>query len=216
MFKIKDFFQEDECQKTDAHTINAKLELKLDPLNPTGFILENPWGDTGLDIKKLIKAGETITSIKLAPAITPTAIRYEREDGGVDCIEGDNLSKIISMKLLGDVDQAEKPTMGDVYIYGADEKFHPFQLGSVIKKITQNADRDKMMIERLLGEVEDLTKEIERLKELLTKPKGVPENAGVAWGNINVYGDISNANIKDSGIYTHDITEDKTNDLIFS
>lgn len=216
MFRIRDFFQEEECQKTDARTINAKLELKLDPLNKTGFILENPWGDTGLDIKKLIKAGETVTHLELAPAISPSVLRYEREDGKVDCITGDEFSHIISMRLLKDVDQETKLAQGDVYIYGADEKFHPFQLGAVLKEYRQTIERHNATVLRLDGEIAELRAEVEKLKELLKKPDNTPDNAKLAWGNINVYGDISNTGLKTSGIYTHDVNSNITNDMSFS
>ena len=140
--------------------------------------------DSVVDLTDAVKAAETVTYMELGS----DAIQYVSEDGHVDCIYGDDLSRIISMHLLKDVDITTPPTDGDVYIYdGNKQKFVTFNLTQALGSIGDS--------------ITDLNSLINNL---------------VAFGNINIYGDYTNANLRTSGVYTHDPTQTIPNDQYFS
>lgn len=120
MTSVDEFPNTNPCCKIDAWDVDAYFDLQLTPADSTILTLDNSWGPTSVDLAPAIKAGETITHLLL----TDSALQYNREDygrdgaenGGVDCINGDNLSKIISMKYLKDVG-GNAPTGGDVYMF---------------------------------------------------------------------------------------------------
>lgn len=244
MTSIQDFYHKD-CEKIDPAMVNAYLELKLDELNPTGVILDSSWGESLLDLTSVIKAGETQTYLKLDPSPNPEYLEYDGEDGVPQCIHGDDLSRIISLKYLKDVDQSTAPTHGDVYVYDGDTNtFKTFNLGTFVQNIndTLNNHRTRLVnlearmttVENRVTAVENRTTDLETrmgavetrvtnvesrvtaVENLLTKPTGIPNNATVTWGNINLYSDSTNNNVKTSGFYTHNPSTEKTNDEYFA
>lgn len=194
-----DFFHK-ECEKIDPWLVDAYLEIKLDPDNPTGIILDTSWGEVPLDLASIVKAGETLTYLKLDPSTNPEYLEYDGEDGIPQCIHGDDLSRIISMKYLKDVDQTTPPADGDVYIYDSQTgKFKTFNLAEFVQNVnnTLNTLRNRIVI----------------LEGVLDRPEGIPLDARVVWGNINEYSDSTNTNQKTSGFYTHNPNTEVTNDL---
>lgn len=202
MTKITDLYYK-ECEKIDPAMVNAYLEIKADDLNPTGIILDSSWGESLLDLEDIIKAGETKTYLKLDPAETPEYLEYDGEDGIPQCIHGDDLSRIISMKYLKDVDQTTPPADGDVYIYDGQAKvFKTFNLADFVQTVN-----DALTI---------LRNRVSVLEGILDRPEGIPLDAKVVWGNINEYSDNTNADLRTSGFYTHNPTTEVTNDLRFA
>lgn len=138
MTSVDEFPNTNPCQKLDPWCVDAYFDLQLTPSDSTILTLDNSWGPTSVDLEPAIKAGETITHLLL----TDSALQYNREDygrngaenGGVDCINGDNLSKIISMKYLKDVG-GNAPVNGDVYMFNtAADKFQPYNLQTFINQ----------------------------------------------------------------------------------
>lgn len=198
-------FNYKDCEKIDGRMVNAYIDAHLDKEDPLNFVIESTWGDSIVNLEAAIKAGETVTRMELGS----NAIEYFAEDGHVDCIYGDDLSRIISMQLLKDVDISIPPVDGDVYIYdGNTNKFKTFNLTQALDTIAGN-------ITNIMGDINSLKNRVTNLEQILTKPANVPSDVKVAWGNINNYGDYTGAGLKTSGIYTHDPTVNKTNDQLF-
>lgn len=209
MTAITDFYHK-ECEKIDPSMVNAYLELKFDPMNPTGIILDSSWGESPLDLESIIKAGETKTYLKLDPSDNPEYLEYDGEDGIPQCIHGDDLSRIISMKYLKDVDQTTPPADGDVYMYdGNTNTFKTFDLKTLLGDINTTLNNYR---QRLLS----LEARMTTVETTLRKPEGIPSDAVVTWGNINLYSDSTNANVKTSGFYTHNPSTEITNDEYFA
>lgn len=209
MTDIKEYPGFMPCDKYDPQIIDAYVEIKLDPQNPTGIILDSSWGEVRLDLKSLIKAGETVTRLELAPETNPTVVRFLREDGEYDCITGDELSRIISLQLLKDVDQNTAPTDGVVYQFDSQTNlFKPFDLKSFVTE-TNTA------ISRLQTAVRNLTNRISDIEQLLPF---YPEDktTKIARGTINLYSDNTNTNNKTDGLFTHDKSTDVVNDEFFA
>lgn len=190
----KDSYYQKECNKIDASCVNAYLELKLDDQDPSKLILENPWNDTSVDLEPAVKDAETVTHMYLSPEEDPVALQYDPERGEPDCIHGDDLSRIISLSLLKDVDQVTAPTNGDVLIY-RDGKWYTFNLTAALTAITNRLDTIEQIIER---------------------PEGIPNNTRLAWGNINLYSDYTNTNNRNWGFYTHSTSTNIPNDEYFA
>lgn len=190
----KDSYYQKECNKIDASCINAYLELKLDDQDPSKLILENPWNDTSVDLEPAVKDAETVTHMYLSPEEDPVALQYDPERGEPDCIHGDDLSRIISLSLLKDVDHVTAPTNGDVLIY-RDGKWYTFNLTAALTAITNRLDTIEQIIER---------------------PEGIPDNTRLAWGNINLYSDYTNTNNRNWGFYTHSTSSNIPNDEYFA
>ncbi len=130
----------------------------------------------------------------LSPEEDPVALQYDPERGEPDCIHGDDLSRIISLSLLKDVDQVTAPTNGDVLIY-RDGKWYTFNLTAALTAITNRLDTIEQIIER---------------------PEGVPNNTRLTWGNINLYSDYTNTNNRNWGFYTHSTSTNIPNDEYFA
>lgn len=128
-------FNYKDCELIDAHQVNAYFDLSLDEADPTKLIFDNSWGTQTLDLTPAIKAGETVTHLMLDPETNPVYLRYDNEAGDSECIHGDDLSRIISMKYLKDVYQGTVPTAGDVYMMNGDGYFHTFPLQSTVNTI---------------------------------------------------------------------------------
>lgn len=211
-----DEFNKKGCNKIDANCINAYVDFHKDKENPTGLCLETSWGGECLDLKSIVKAGETVTNLALEPTDNPTCLVFHREDGGADCIHGDDLSRIISLSKLKDVDQGAGFGNGDVLIY-RDGKWYPFNLQSFI-------DDTNAKINSLRAAVTQLQNQIRPILNRFQEFDGVPGDAKIMLGNINLYSDTG-ANIdeggqvvslnKNNGIYGHDLNVDRTQDEIF-
>lgn len=198
-------FNYKDCEKIDGRMVNAYIDAYLNVENPVELDIESTWGDSAVDLTDAVKAAETVTTMELGS----NAIQYISEDGHVDCIYGDDLSRIISMHLLKDVDQNTPPVDGDIYIYdGNKQMFVTFNINDYIDSLGDT-------ITNLTAQINALKSRVTNLEVTLTKPDNVPSDVKVAWGNINDYADYTGADLKTSGIYTHDPTIDKTNDEFF-
>lgn len=211
MTNIDEFYHKD-CEKIDANCINAYVDYHLDEEDPAGLCVNTSWGGNCLDLTSIVKAAETVTSLELTPTENPTCLTFNREDGQADCIHGDDLSRIISMTKLKDVDQTTPPVNGDVYIY-KNGKFYTFNL--------------QQYMDDTANTINNMQAAIRQLQVLLNYwqvPEGLPANAKIMLGNINLYSD-TNAVInsdgtvqslnKNNGIYGHDLDVDRTQDEIF-
>lgn len=211
MTNIDEFYHKD-CEKIDANCINAYVDYHLDEENPAGLCVNTSWGGDCLDLTSIVKAAETVTSLELTPAENPTCLTFNREDGQADCIHGDDLSRIISMTKLKDVDQTTPPVNGDVYIY-KNGKFYTFNL--------------QQYMDDTANTINNMQAAIRQLQVLLNYwqvPEGLPSNAKIMLGNINLYSDTnaainSNGAVqslnKNNGIYGHDLDIDRAQDEIF-
>ena len=216
---VTDFNRIEECDKIDAECIDAFLDYTYDPDNaPTTLCVESSWGGGCIDLEPLVKAAESCTSLYLSPEENPNCLVYEKEErcGDNDCIHGDDLSRIISMRYLKDVRQTT-PTDGIVYMYdNQTDLFEPYDLKTTIGNINTAITNINAAITNLRNRVTDLEtltqnheSRLQIIEEKLTPPTGTPNGAKVVFGNINLYSD-HNAVIKSSGVAT---TLDKTHGL---
>lgn len=207
---IIDGFYNKECNKIDPSCINAFFELGLSEENPTELYLDNSWGKTSVDLLPAIKAGETMTYLKLAPAANPEYLEYDPEDGIPQCIHGDDLSRIISMTKLKDVNQNYNISDGDVYMWDADSNsFKPFDLKTFVTN-TNSA------ISILQGQVTNLQNVVAQIQAILRKPDGIPDDTRLVWGNRNIYADYTNTNKKIHGVFTHNTNNNLADDQYFA
>lgn len=217
MTNIDEYYRT-ECEKIDASDVNAYVELKLDEAHPTELTIDSSWGGNTVDLTNAVKAAETITNLQLEPEDNPVALCYEKEDGTVDAIHGDDLSRIISMAKLKDVDQSAAPTDGIVYMFdGNDQVFKPFNLKQALIDIRNeyNASLDGLRQE-FLNALNQTNINVANLTAALDKPENIPDNARVVWGNINLISDYTNTDNRDWGLYTHDKTNNIPNDEYFA
>lgn len=207
---IVDGFYSKECDKIDAQKVNAYFDLFLSEENPTELILDNSWEATSVDLLPAIKAGETMTYLKLSPAENPTALEYDGEDGIPQCIDGEDLARIIPMTKLKDVDQNTTIQDGDVYIYDeSTHTFKPFDLKTFVTNVNS-------ALTVLQNQTTSMSNAITNIENTLVKPTGIPADAVVAWGNRNIYADYTNTNKKDHGIFTHDTSTNLADDQYFA
>lgn len=214
-------FNINECEMIDGKTrVKAYTDIYLDPENPTGIILDTTWGKVHLDLKDIVKSGETITHLKLSPEDDPTVIRYEREDGGIDCITGEELSRIIYLRYLADVEQGHTLQNGEVLMYNSSsDTFNYYNLPAALADITASIAALQVAINNLNTTVSSLSTRVGTLETTvsnlstrvgnlettvsnhgtrlttietkLTPPTGAPTGVGVAFGNINLYSDVN-------------------------
>lgn len=224
-----DHFNRKDCEKIDANCVNAFVDFKLDPENPTGICLDTSWGGDCLDLTNIVKEAETCTSLYLSPVNDPNCLVYEGECENF-CITGDELSRIISMHLLKDVDQTTPPVNGDIYIY-RDGMFYTFNLQEFIDDVNNALSQIRAQITNLTNRVNNhetrITKIENDIAPILARwelPAGVPEDAKILLGNINLYSDcnaVVNAGgaatslDKTHGIYGHSLYVNKTYDELF-
>lgn len=198
-------FNRKECCLIDALKVNAYVDISLDPDNPTGIILDTSWGTVKLDLMSIVKAGETITHLRL----TETGLCYEREDGETEFIHGDDLSRVISMKFLKDVDQTQNISGGDVYMYNSNTNlFEPFDLQTFV-------DTTNHAITTINARIQQVENRVSAIENAIYNWSG-DKNTKIPRGNINVYGDVGNTQNHDWGIFSHDKNSNITNDLYFS
>ena len=218
-----DQFNIDDCKKIDPNCINAYVDFHLDPDNPTGLCLDTSWGGDCLDLESIVKAGETCTKLYLSPEEDPNCLVYEAECENY-CITGDELSRIISMTKLKDVDQETAPVAGDVYIYGSDGKFHTFNLQSFVDSTTTALTNLQNSVNNLQTRVTNIENSIRPIVNRFEEFTNVPNNAKIMLGNINLYSDtnaVVNGSVtatsldKSHGIYGHALNQDKAQDELF-
>ena len=152
----------------------------------------------------------------MTPEEDPTCLQFEREDGQSDCIHGDDLSRIISMTELKDVDQNTPPTNGDVYMYN-NGKWYTFNLQTYMTNVATQISN----ITQRLDNIEGTLAPIANRFQIFTN---VPDDAKIMLGNINLYSDtgaaingsgaVTSLN-KNHGIYGHALSIDKAQDEIF-
>lgn len=201
MTSIDEYFRK-ECEKIDASDVNAYLELHLDDQDPKKLILDSSWGETSVDLTDAVKAAETVTHLSLVPNCDePVSLQYDPERGDPDCISGDDLSRIISLTKLKDVDQNTPPTNGDVYIY-RDGKWYTFNLQSFVSNVNNAIDNINASITNILNRI--------------APPEGIPGNARIMYGNINIYSDYTNNNVRNWGVFAHSTSNDIANDEFFA
>lgn len=212
-----------ECDKMDACLVNAYTNIALDPANPTGIILDTSWNTIKLDLKSVVKAGETITHMELVPEDNPMAIRYTRESGEVDCITGDELSRIVSMHLLKDVDQNQTLENGDVYVYNSNTAlFEPYGVVTAINDLNTYLGRLQASITNLQNQINGLSTRLTTLENTVSDITGIipfwpsDKTTKVARGQINLISDPTNTNDKTYGLFTHDKNADQFADEYFS
>lgn len=206
MSTVSDFNRIDDCNKIDPLCIDAYTDFELDPDNPAGLCLHTPWGGDCLDLTSIVKAAETCTTLYLSPDDNPNCLVYEPEEkcGDNICIHGDDLSRIISMTKLKDVDQSTSPSDGSVYMYnGQTGMFEPFDLKTFVTN-TNNAIQN---INQTLNNHEG---RLQTIEAMLTPPAGAPDDVRVVFGNINDYSDPNVVVNEGSGTVT---TLDKTHGL---
>lgn len=211
-----DEFNRSECDKIDSNCVNAYFDMRLDPENPAGLCAESSWGSLCLDLTSIVKAAETVTTLYLSPEPTPNCLVFEREDGESDCIHGDDLSRIITLTKLKDVDQDTAPVNGDVYMYN-NGKWYTFNLQTYMDN-TANA------ISNMQAAITQLQNRIAPVLNRWYVPEDVPDTAKIVLGTINLYSDTGAA-IDGSGaitsldrthgLYSHDLTLDIADDEIF-
>lgn len=210
MSSITDFNKIDDCNLIDPQCINAETRLEVNPDLTAGICLYSSWGDYCIDLEPLIKAAETLTTLYLSPEEDPNCLVYEPERGDNICIHGDDLSRIISMQYLKDVDQETPPVAGDIYMFDGD-KFYTFNL--------------QEYMDNLNATINNMNAAINNLIQKLTPPADAPDNVGVVFGNINLYSD-PNVVIeegsgtvttldKNHGLYTHLLASNVFGDEIF-
>ena len=216
MTTINDFNKIDDCDKLDPLCIDAFSEFTLDD---STLCVTTSWGQDCIDIEPVIKAKETLTTLYLSPDENPNCLVYEPERGDNICIHGDDLSRIISMQYLKDVDQSTSPSDGIVYMYNSQTNlFEPYDLKTTITNINtaiQNINQTLANHERRLQVIE----------EKLTPPADAPANVKVVFGNINDYSDpnvVINEGSgtvttldKTHGLYTHLLADNAYGDEIF-
>lgn len=222
-----------QCDGIDPQNMNVYLSLMLDQDNPSILELDSSWGSTCVDLSPAVNAGETITHLFL----TDSALQYNREDygkegaenAGVDCIEGDALSRIISMQFLKDVSQTQPIQNGYVYMYN-NGLFSPFDLQTFVDQTNQAIASLNSAVNNLKSQVSALQSQVNSLDNRITnnsnaiqqilaviaKPQGIPSNTRLVWGNVDLYSDYTNTDNRSWGLYTHSTSNDINNDLMFS
>ena len=198
-----------DCDKIDPCDVNAYINISLDPENPTGVILDSSWGEVKLDLLSIVKAGETVTHLELLPEDNPTLIRYTNEHGEYECITGDELSRIISLQLLKDVDQTTPPSDGDVYVYNSQTNlFEPYDIKTAVTNLNTYLGR----LEAEITSIKNRLTDIENLIPFYPSDKTMK----LARSNINLISDPTNTNNKTYGIFSHDTSIDQFADEYFS
>ena len=198
-----------DCDKIDPCDVNAYINISLDPENPTGIILDSSWGEVKLDLLSIVKAGETVTHLELLPEDNPTLIRYTNEHGEYECITGDELSRIISLQLLKDVDQTTPPSDGDVYVYNSQTNlFEPYDIKTAVTNLNTYLGR----LEAEITSIKNRLTDIENLIPFYPSDKTMK----LARTNINLISDPTNTNDKTYGIFSHDTSVDQFADEYFS
>lgn len=216
MTTCDDFFQK-ECEKIDAKCVNAAFELEIDPLNNTNLILKTSWGDTSVNLDKIVEDSETVTHLSLSPADSPAYIKYVNELGENECISGDDLSGIVKMVELKDVDSEQELMDGGAYIYNkSTNKFAPVDLKGFMNEVNNKIQALETWKNTVDTNINSLQESVRNISAVAVRPEGVPSDAVIAWANVNLYSDPTNTNSKQKGIYSHNPSTDTTADERFA
>ena len=216
MTTINDFNKIDDCDKLDPLCIDAFSEFTLDD---STLCVTTSWGQDCIDIEPVIKAKEALTTLYLSPDENPNCLVYEPERGDNICIHGDDLSRIISMQYLKDVDQSTSPSDGIVYMYNSQTNlFEPYDLKTAITNINT-------AIQNIRQTIANHESRLQVIEQKLTPPADAPANVKVVFGNINDYSDpnvVINEGSgtvttldKTHGLYTHLLADNAYGDEIF-
>ena len=221
MSTIADFNRIEDCDKIDPLCIDAYADFDYDPDNETGICLHTPWGGNCLDLTDIVKNAESCTTLYLSPDENPNCLVYEPEEkcGDNICIHGDDLSRIISMVKLKDVDQSDSPEDGEIYMYDGDANlFKLFDLKTVLSGLNTT-------IQHIDATIDNLRNRIIALETKTTPPADAPSDVKIVFGNINEYSDpnvvISEGSgtvttlDKTHGLYTHTLASNAYGDEIF-
>jgi hypothetical protein len=221
MSTIDNFNRIEDCNKIDPLCIDAYTDFELDPDNKTGICLHTPWGGECLDLTEIVKNAESCTTLYLSPDDNPNCLVYEPEEkcGDNICIHGDDLSRIISMTKLKDVEQGTQIGNGEVYIFNSTtQKFEPYDIITPINNLNT-------AIQNINVAISNLTNRVSAIEQKLIPPAGAPNDVKVVFGNINEYSDpnvvISEGSgtvttlDKNHGLYTHTLASDAYGDEIF-
>lgn len=220
MSTVADFNRIDDCDKIDPLCIDAYLEYTYDAENdPTTLCVQSSWGGDCIDLTNIVKTAETLTTLYLSPETDPNCLVYEPERGDNICIHGDDLSRIISMQYLKDVDQNTPPSDGVVYMYNSQTNlFEPYDLKTAITNINT-------AIQNIRQTIANHESRLQVIEEKLTPPADAPANVKVVFGNINDYSDpnvVVNEGSgtvttldKTHGLYTHLLADNAYGDEIF-
>lgn len=219
MSTVEDFNRIEDCNKIDSQCIEAYADFDFDPENSTGICLHTSWGGNCLDLASIVKEAETCTTLYLSPEEDPNCLVYEPECGDNICIHGDDISRIISMQYLKDVDQTTPPSDGIVYMYDNVAKmFKPYDLKTVLSNLGTS-------VQNINAALANYESRFTNIENKLTPPDGAPLDVKVVFGNINDYSDpnvvISEGSgtvttlDKTHGLYTHALTDNAYGDQIF-
>lgn len=212
-----DNFYKKPCEKMDAQCIDASFELALDDINESILHLYNSWEDTAVDLEDAVKDAETVTHMFLSPTDNPIYLEHDNEAGEHECILGDDLARIIPMKKLKDVDQTDVIEDGEVYMYDEDsEKFKPFDLQEFVDTTNSRLTSLESRMTVVEAAIVNINSQLAQIWQILTPPSPIPDGTKLVWGNINLYSDNTNSNLKTSGLYTHGTDINVTNDEYFS
>lgn len=224
MSTIADFNRIDDCDKIDSQCIDAFVDFDFDPDSDTGICLDTSWGGNCLDLTDIVKAAETCTTLYLSPEENPNCLVYEPECGDNICINGDDLSRIISMQYLKDVTQAVTPSDGIVYMYNNTTKlFEPYDLKTAVTNINTAIQNINAAISNITNRLDNHETRLQTIEALLVPPANAPSGAKIAWGTINIYGDYgavvdgsgtATSLDKTHGLYTHDLNSNVIDDQI--
>lgn len=226
MSTVADFNRIDDCDKIDPNCLDAFHEFTYNEDEaPTTLCDKSSWGGGCIDLEPLVKAAESCTTLYLSPEEDPNCLVYEKEEkcGDNDCITGDSLSRIISLRLLKDTEQAEL-TNGDCYIYNAEtDLFELYPLADTITNINTAIQNINQAITNLQNRMTSVENRVTAIEALLVPPTGTPSEASLTWGTINLYSDHnaaidSSGNVtsldKTHGLYTHNLNENVLDDEI--
>ena len=218
MSTVADFNRLDDCDKIDANCVGAYTDLTLG--DDGRLCSTTSWGETCIDLAQAVVDFESCTTMYLSPEEDPNCLVYEPEEkcGDNICIHGDDLSRIISMRLLKDVDQSVGPTDGIVYMYnGQTDLFEAYDLKTMIGNINT-------AIQNINQTLNNFRTRIEAIEAKLTPPADAPQNVSVVFGNTNLYEDpnvVINEGSgavttldKSHGLYTHLLSENRYGDSI--
>ena len=210
-----DHFNRKDCEKIDPNCVNAYVDFRINPDAPTELCLDTSWGGDCLDLTDLVRAAQSCTSLYLSPQPDPNCLVYEGECETF-CITGDELSRIISMTKLKDVDQETAPVNGDVYMYN-NGKWYTFNLQDFVTN-TNTA------LGNLQAAITQIQNQIAPIVNRWALPNNVPDDAKIMLGNINLISDynatvnssgVATSMDKSHGIYGHGLDIDSSYDELF-
>lgn len=220
MSTVADFNRIDDCDKIDPNCIDAFYEFTYDAENaPTTLCSQSSWGGDCIDLTNIVKTAESCTTMYLSPEEDPNCLVYVPEEkcGDNICIHGDDLSRIISMQYLKDVDQTTSPSDGIVYMFNSETNlFEPYDLKTTITNINT-------AIQNINAAISNLQNRVTNIEQRIAPPEGCPDNARIVHGVINIYGD-ANAVVdssgsatslnKNYGLYSHSLNTSVANDQL--